>query len=156
MNRSIKLVAAAFAASSMLLVTLGLTAARAQDADESGAPNTSTVVQVTGTWTGTDTEGGGSPGPMMLILTQNGKSIHGNFSLTTDNETPAGNVHGKISKDNLKLTFVATSGTSHTCDAKVLVTVDPTAMPPTMMGTFKVIRNNKHCKGSGDFNLTQQ
>ena len=140
----------------MLVALLCLTGARAQDADESSAPNASTVVQVAGTWTGMDTEDGSSPGPMMLILTQNGKSIHGNFSLTTDNETPAGNVHGKISKDNLKLTFVATSGTNHACTAKVLATVDPTAMPPTMMGTFKVISNGKHCKGSGNFELTQQ
>ena len=140
----------------MLLALLCLTGARAQDADESSAANTSTVVQVTGTWTGTDTEGGGSPGPMMLILTQNGKSIHGNFSVTTGDNTPTGNVHGKISKDNLKLTFVSTGGANHACSAKVLATVDPTAMPPTMTGTFHVIGNKQHCKGSGDFNLTQQ
>src|SRR5258708_32155213 len=104
----------------MLVALLCLTGARAQDADESGAPNASTVVQVAGTWTGMDTEDGSSPGPMMLILTQNGKSIHGNFSLTTDNETPAGNVHGKISKDNLKLTVGATRGSNHGCTSKVL------------------------------------
>ncbi len=155
MNRSIKLVAATFAASSMLLVTLGLTAARAQDAD-SNVTNTSTTTQVTGTWAGTDSQHGSPQGPAMLVLTQNGKSIGGTFSVTTDGETPAGSVNGHIAGDKLKLTFHATMGTNHPCTAAVLATVDPTAMPPTMEGTFLVKGSKKHCKGKGTFSLTQQ
>jgi hypothetical protein len=95
---------------------------------------------------------------MMMVLTQNGKSIGGTFSVTSGKDTPAGNAMGSISGNDLKLTFVTTSGTNHTCNAKVLATVDPTAMPPTMMGTFlaKGNKNKKHCKGKGTFELTQQ
>ena len=143
------------AASWMLATLVCLTAANAQDSD-SVVTNPSTTTQVTGTWTGTDTEAGSSPGPMMLVLSQSGKTISGTFSLTSQNETPAGNVAGAISKNKLKLTFKATSGTQHDCSAKVMATLDPTAMPPTMSGTFQVIKKGKHCKGSGRFDLTQQ
>jgi hypothetical protein len=161
MNRSIKRVTAIFAASSMLLALLCMTAARAQDAneDESGTAettNTSKITQVTGTWTGTDTQAGSSPGPMMMVLTQTGKSVGGTFSVTTGKDTPAGNAMGSISKNNLKLTFVTTSGTNHTCKARVLATVDSDATPQTMSGTFLVIGDKKHCKGKGMFDLTQQ
>ena len=155
MNRSIKLVAATFAASSMLLVTLGLTAARAQDAD-SEVPNISTITQVHGTWTGTDSQGGMVQGPATLDLTQNGKSIGGTFSLTTDGETPSGKVNGHISGDNLKLNFHATMGTKHNCVAAVVATVDETVMPPTMEGTFVVKGSKKHCRGIGSFSVTEQ
>jgi hypothetical protein len=156
MKLPMKRVRAIFAASSMLLALLCLTAAHAQDADESGsgeAKNSPPITQVAGTWTGTDTQDG-SPGPMMLVLTQNQKKLGGTFSVTTDDETPAGSVSGKISKDDLKLTFHATSGTSHDCTAKVLATVDPDATPPTMEGTF-LVKGGKHCKGKGTFELTQ-
>ena len=136
----------------MLLALLCVTAARAQDADETAAA----ITQVTGTWTGTDTEGGSSPGPMMMVLTQTGKSVSGTFNVTSSTDTPTGNAKGSISKDNLKLTFVTTGGTKYTCDAKVLATVNPTAMPPTMSGAFVVKGNKKHCKGKGTFHLTQQ
>jgi hypothetical protein len=152
MNRSIKLVAVTFAASSMLLATLGLTAARAQDAE----PNTSAITQVAGTWTGTDSQGGMVQGPMTLDLTQVSKSIGGTFSLTTDGETPSGKVNGHISGDNLKLNFHATMGTKHNCVAAVVATVDETVMPPTMEGTFVVKGSKKHCKGIGSFSLTEQ
>jgi len=155
MNRSIKLVAATFAASSMLLVTLGLTAARAQDADPE-LTHSSTPAQVAGTWTGTDTEDQIVQGPMTLDLTQNGKGIQGTFSLTSGSQTPAGHVNGHIAGDNLKLTFHATMGVSHNCVAAVLATVDETVMPPTMEGTFLVKGSKKHCKGKGTFDLTQQ
>ena len=155
MNRSLKLVAATFAASSMLLATLGLTTARAQDAD-SEVPDISTITQVAGTWTGTDSQNGSVLGPMTLDLTQNGKGIQGSFSLTTDGETPSGHVNGHISHDDLKLTFHATMGSNHNCVAAVLATVDPTAMPPTMEGTFIVKGSKKHCKGVGTFALTEQ
>jgi hypothetical protein len=152
MNLSIKRVTAIFAASSMLLALLCVNTARAQDADESAAA----ITQVTGTWTGTDTEGGSSPGPMMMVLTQTGKSVSGTFSVSSGTDTPTGNAKGSISKNNLKLTFHTTSGTSHTCDAKVLAKVNPAAMPPTMSGTFQVKGNKKHCKGKGTFDLKQQ
>jgi len=155
MNRSIKLVAVTFAASSMLLATLGLTAARAQDAD-SELTHSSTPAQVAGTWTGTDSQNGTVQGPMTLDLTQTSKSIGGTFSLTTGNETPGGMVNGHIAGDNLKLVFHATMGTQHNCVAAVLATVDTTAMPPTMEGTFLVKGSKKHCKGKGTFDLTQQ
>jgi hypothetical protein len=147
------------AASSMLLALLCLTAVHAQDADDSSsaeATNASTIVQVAGTWTGMDTQDGSSPGPMMMVLTQNGKSIGGTFSVTTDKSTPVGNLVGVISKDNLKLTFHTTGGSNHKCDAKVLATVDETAMPPTMAGTFLAEGSKKHCKGKGTFDLTLQ
>src|SRR5580693_1152481 len=107
MNLSIKRVTAIFAASSMLLALLCVNTARAQDADESAAA----ITQITGTWTGTDTEGGSSPGPMMMVLTQTGKSVSGTFSVSSGTDTPAGNAMGSISKNNLKLTFHTTSGT---------------------------------------------
>jgi hypothetical protein len=150
MKLTIKRVTAILAASSMLSALLCLTAARAQDVDPS------TTTSVTGTWTGTDTEHGSSPGPMTLVLTQNGNGIGGTFSVTTGKNTPAGNVTGNISKNDLKLTFHTTSGTNHPCVAKVLATVDETAMPPTMMGTFLVKGSKKHCKGKGTFDLTEQ
>jgi len=151
MKLSIKRATAIFAASSMLSALLCMTAARAQDVDPAA-----TTVQVTGTWTGSDTEHGSSPGPMTLVLTQNGNGIGGTFSVTSGNETPAGNVTGNISKDDLKLTFHTTSGTNHPCVAKVLATVDTSTMPPTMMGTFLVKSRGRHCKGKGTFDLTQQ
>jgi hypothetical protein len=159
MKFSIGRVSLTFAASSLLLALLCLTAVHAQDADDSSsaeATNTSTIVQVAGTWTGMDTQDGSSPGPMMMVLTQNQKSLRGTFSVTSDNETPAGNLMGVISKDNLKITFVTTSGTNHRCTASVLATVDTTAMPPTMAGTFLVKNRGKHCKGKGTFDLTLQ
>jgi hypothetical protein len=155
MNRSIKLVAATFAASSMLLATLGMTAARAQDADSELTPS-STITQVAGTWTGTDSEGGVVQGPATLDLTQNGKSIGGTFSVTTDGETPGGKVNGHISGDDLKLTFHATMGTKHNCVAAVLATVDTSVTPATMEGTFLVKGSKKHCNGKGTFDLTLQ
>lgn len=157
MKLPMKRVGAIFAASSILLALLCLTAAHAQDADESGtgeAKNKPPITQVAGTWTGTDTQDGSSPGPMTLVLTQNQKKLGGTFSVTTDDETPAGNVSGKISKDDLKITFHTTSGASHDCTAKVLATVDPDAMPPTMEGTF-LVKGGEHCKGKGTFELTE-
>jgi hypothetical protein len=159
MKFSVGRISLTFAASSMLLALLCLTAVHAQDADDSSSPaatNTSTVVQVAGTWTGMDTQDGSSPGAMTMVLTQNQKSLGGTFSLTTGNETPVGNLMGVISKDNLKLTFVTTGGTNHRCTASVLATVDTTAMPPTMAGTFLVKNRGKHCKGKGTFDLTLQ
>jgi hypothetical protein len=158
MKFSVGRISLTFAASSMLLAMLCLTAVHAQDADDSSSAeaNTSTVVQVAGTWTGMDTQDGSSPGPMTMVLTQNQKSLGGTFSLTGGNETPVGNLMGVISKDNLKLTFVTTGGTSHRCTASVLATVDTTAMPPTMAGTFLVKNRGKHCKGKGTFDLTLQ
>jgi hypothetical protein len=149
----------ATAASSMLAALLCLTAAHAQDAEESGAEVTAPIVQVAGTWTGTDTEtSSNSPGegPMTLVLTQDLKKIDGTFSLTTGNSTPAGPVRGKISNDVLKLTFVATSGSNHVCTAKVLATVDVSTTPATMSGTFLVMGGKRHCKGKGTFDLTEQ
>lgn len=158
MKFSVGRVTLTFAASSMLLAMLCLTAAQAQDADDSSSAETrnTSIVQVAGTWTGTDTQDGSSPGPMTMVLTQNQKSLRGTFSVTSDNETPAGNLMGVISKDNLKITFVTTSGTNHRCTASVLATVDTTAMPPTMAGTFLVKSKGKHCKGKGTFDLTLQ
>jgi hypothetical protein len=150
MNLSIKRVIAIFAASSMLSALLRLTAARAQDVDPS------TTTSVTGTWTGTDSEAGKSQGPMTMVLTQTGNGIGGTFSVSSGKDTPAGNVTGNISKGDLKLTFHTTSGTNHPCVAKVLATVDETAMPPTMSGTFLVKGSKKHCKGKGTFDLTEQ
>jgi len=150
MNLSIKRVTAIFAASSMLSALLCVTAARAQGVEPS------TTSSVTGTWTGTDTEGGKGSGPMMMVLTQSGKGIGGTFSVTSGTDTPVGNVTGSISKDKLKLTFLTTGGSNHLCDAKVLATVDETAMPPTMRGTFQAYGSKKHCKGKGNFDLTQQ
>jgi hypothetical protein len=150
---------AIFAVSSMLVALLFMTAARAQDADDSGVAQpekTSQITQVAGTWTGMDTQDDSSPGPMTLVLTQVAKNLGGTFSVTTDGETPAGTLKGKISGDDLKLKFDATSGTNHDCTAKVLATVDPTAMPPTMEGTFLVKGDPKHCKGKGTFNLTEE
>jgi len=146
----------AVAASSMLLLCLN--AAHAQDADDSGAVETapSTTAQVAGTWSGTDSQDGSLQGPATLVLTQNGKSIGGTFSLTTDGSTPSGKVNGRILRDDLKLTFHATMGVNHNCTAAVLATVDPTAMPATMMGTFLVKGSKKHCKGKGTFELTEQ
>jgi hypothetical protein len=148
--------AAAVAASSMLLAMLCLTSARAQDADESGAADanqTPSVAQVAGTWTGMDTNidsGQDSSGPMTLDLTQILKRIGGNFSLTTGDETPSGNVTGTISKDHLTLTFHATSGTQHACTASVVANVTG----DTMQGTYLVNHTGKHCKGKGTFELT--
>ncbi len=159
MKFSLRSCTATLAVSSMLFALLFLSAAHAQDADESNSDEakTSPITQVAGTWTGMDTQDGSSPGPMMLVLTQNGKSIGGTFSLTTDKDTPAGTLSGKISKNDLKLTFKTTSGSNHLCDAKVLATVDPTAMPPTMMGTFLATGGGKkHCKGMGTFKLTEE
>ncbi|MFZ2062552.1 MAG: hypothetical protein WAU82_16195 [Candidatus Binatus sp.] len=153
----VKRVTATFV-SSMLLAMLCFTSSRAQDIDESSVDvpeHTPQVAQVAGTWTGTDTQDGGSPGAAMLLLTQSGKIIGGTFSLSTDGDTPTGPVTGKISKDDLKLTFHATSGTNHPCTANVLATVDPDAMPPTMEGTF-LVKGGKHCKGKGTFDLTLQ
>ncbi len=150
MNSSIKRVTAIFAASSTLLALVCVTAAPAQDVDPA------TTSSVTGTWTGTDTEHGSSPGPMTLILTQSGNGISGTFSVSSGNDTPAGNVTGNISKNDLKLTFHTTSGTNHNCEAKVLATVNETAMPPTIEGTFLVKGSKKHCKGKGTFDLTEQ
>jgi hypothetical protein len=150
MNLSIKRATAIFAASSMLSALPCLTAARAQGVQPS------TTTSVTGTWTGMDTQAGSSPGPMMMVLTQTGKSVGGSFSVTTGKDTPAGNVTGNISKDELKLTFHTTSGSNHLCEAKVLATVDETAMPATMKGTFQAEGSKKHCKGKGTFDLTQQ
>jgi hypothetical protein len=150
MNLSIKRVTAIFAVSSMLSALICLTVARAQGVE------LSTTASVTGTWTGTDSEGGKGTGPMMMVLTQNGKSIGGTFSVTSGTDTPVGNVTGSVSKDKLKLTFVTTSGSNHLCDAKVLATVDEAAMPATMKGTFQAFGSRKHCKGRGTFHLTQQ
>jgi|SRR5271166_549906 len=157
MKFSIGRATAAFTASWMLLALLCLPAAHAQDADESGtdAKTSPPITEVAGTWTGTDTQDGVS-GPMTLVLTQNKKSIGGTFSVTTDGETPAGTVTGKISNDDLTLTFHATSGTNHACTAAVLATVDPDAMPQTMSGTFLVKGDKKHCKGSGTFELEEE
>jgi len=157
MKFSIGRATAAFIASSILLALLCLPGAHAQDADESGtdAKTTPPITQVAGTWTGMDTQDGIS-GPMTLVLTQNKKSIGGTFSVTTDGETPAGTVTGKISNDDLTLTFHATSGTKHDCTAAVLATVDPDAMPPTMSGTFLVKGDKKHCNGGGTFQLVEE
>jgi hypothetical protein len=152
----LSIASASFAGSSMLLALLCLTAAHAQDADESApaVAKTATITQVAGTWTGMDSQDGSSPGPMTLVLTQNKKEIGGTFSLTADNSTPTGTVSGKISKDELKLTFRSTGGSKHACSAKVMATVDTGAMPPTMEGTF-LVEGGKHCKGKGTFDLTE-
>ncbi len=158
MKFSIGRATAAFTASWMLLALLCLPAAHAQDADESGTEGMKTtppITDVAGTWTGMDTQDGVS-GPMTLVLTQNKKSIGGTFSLTAGMDTPAGSVNGKISGDDLTLTFHATSGTNHACTAAVLATVDPEAMPQTMSGTFLVKGDKKHCKGSGTFDLEKE
>jgi hypothetical protein len=159
MKFSIGRVSLTVAAASMLLALLCLTAAHAQDADDSGsaeATNTSTIVQVAGTWTGMDTQDGSSPGPMTMVLTQNQKSLGGTFSPTDDKGTPVGNLMGVISKDDLKITFITTGGANHLCTASVLATVDTTVTPQTMAGTFLVKRRGKHCKGKGTFDLTLQ
>jgi hypothetical protein len=159
MKFSIGRVSLTAAAASMLLALLCLTAAHAQDADDSGmaeAPNISTIIQVAGTWTGTNHQDGSSPGPMTMVLTQNQKSLGGTFSVTNDKGTPAGTLTGVISKDNLKITFLTTSGTNHVCTASVQATVDTAVTPQTMAGTFLVKGSKKHCKGKGTFDLTEQ
>ena len=146
----------AVVASSMLLATLCMTAAYAQDESGVEPDHSAPTAQVAGTWTGTDSQDGMVQGPATLDLTQNGKSIGGTFSVTTGNETPGGMVNGHISGDDLKLTFHATMGVQHNCVAAVLATVDTTAMPPTMEGTFLVKGSKKHCNGKGTFSLTEQ
>ena len=150
MNSVIRRVTTILATSSMLSALVCVTAVRAQDVDPS------TTTSVTGTWTGTDSEAGKSQGPMTMVLMQTGNGIGGSFSVSSGKDTPAGHVTGNISKDDLKLTFHTTSGTNHPCVAKVLATVDETAMPPTMSGTFLVKGSKKHCKGKGTFDLTEQ
>jgi hypothetical protein len=148
---------AAVAATFVLFALFSMTAARAQDADESstdGATNTPSITQVAGTWTGTDTEVQhgqvvGS-GPMTLDLTQSQQKIGGTFSLSTGDETPAGTVKGTIFKNHLSLTFHATSGTNHKCSASVVAKVTGN----TMSGTYLVEQTNSHCKGKGTFDLT--
>jgi hypothetical protein len=159
MKFPITLVPATLAAASMLLAVLCQTAGRAQDADESStyeARETGPITQVAGTWSGTDTldegdQGSGS-GPMTLDLTQHKKTIDGTFSITAGDETPVGKLAGKISGNDLTLTFHTTGGTEHKCTAAVMATVDG----DTMSGTFLVKGNHKHCNGKGTFDLQLQ
>jgi hypothetical protein len=159
MKSPIRRVPATLAAASRLLTLLCQTAARAQDADQSSiyeARETAPIAQVAGTWSGTDTldEGdqGSSSGPMSLDLTQHKKTIDGTFSVTTGDETPVGTLAGKISGNDLTLTFHTTGGTQHKCTAAVVATIDG----DTMSGTFLVKGNHKHCNGKGTFDLQLQ
>jgi hypothetical protein len=153
---SVKRVAATIAATLLLFALICLTAAQAQDADESGtndAQSAPSITQVAGTWTGTDTEVKGGQvvgsGPMTLDLTQDQSAIGGTFSLTTGSDTPTGTVKGRISGDHLTLTFHTTGGANHKCTANVMAKVTGT----TMSGTYLVDRIGKHCKGKGTFDL---
>jgi|SRR5208282_268517 len=147
---------AAFAA--ILLALVCVTAAHAEDADESeidAAKKSPPITQVAGTWTGTDTvndggQGTGS-GPMTLDLTQNQKKIGGTFSVTSGNETPAGSVAGKITNDILTLTAHTTSGSKDDCTTAVVATVDGDAMS----GTF-LTHGKKNCSAKGTFDLQKQ
>ena len=141
----------------MLLALFSMTAARAQDADEpntDGADAIPSIIQVAGTWTGTNTEVKGGQvvgtGPMTLDLTQDQQKIGGTFSLTTGDNTPTGTLRGTISGKHLALTFHATSGANHKCSALVVAKV----IGNTMSGTYLVERTNNHCKGKGTFDLT--
>ncbi len=89
---------------------------------------------------------------MTLDLTQHKKEIDGTFSVTTGDETPVGTLAGKISGNDLTLTFHTTSGTQHKCSGAVMATVDG----DTMSGTFLVKGNPKHCNGKGTFDLQLQ
>ena len=169
------------AASSILLVLLCITGARAQDADESGVgaaeestqkipgsrstPHTFPLPQAVGSWTGTDTyvDGGGQgSGSMTLDLTQDGLKIRGTFSLTTSaDETAAGSVTGKIITHTsttiqpftLTLTFHRTDG--HDCTAAVVATVGGFYLD-TMSGTFLFKGNKADCTAKGTFDLQKQ
>ena len=145
MKLSIKRVTATFAVSSMLAALFYLRA-HAQDTEESGAAVT--APRLSGR---RYLDRHGHSGPevihpagvrMTLVLTQDLKKIDGTFSLTTGGSIPAGPVTGKISQDDLKLRFVATSGSNHVCTAEVLATVDVDTMPATMSGTFLVKGGN--------------
>jgi hypothetical protein len=156
MKFSIRRVTAFAASSTILLALLCLTAAHAQDAGEPDTVEAKTppITQVAGTWTGTYT-GASSSGSLDLVLTQKSKNIGGTFSETpTSGNTKTGTVTGKISNDDLTLTFHQTTG--HDCTIKILATVDPEATPPTMSGTFLKEKKGKHCNSKGTFDLTEE
>lgn len=91
---------------------------------------------------------------MTLSIKQHKKLINGNFSLDTNGGTAAGVFNGSVKVDEIKAIFHTNNG-KHNCTAKVTATVDTGVSPAQMSGSFTVVKN-KHCQGSGTFDLTQQ
>ena len=147
--------------SSLFVVLICVCAAHAQSADDQVAePDVRSkpkILQVSGTWTGTDDAVDGGSGdcngcPMTLDITrQDAKQIGGTFSVTTEDEQPTGPMTGTVNGSTLRMTFKATSGTKHKCSAAVVATVDTSN--DTMSGAW-VTKGGKHCKGKGTFDLT--